>query len=60
VCCPGLVLLEGFERGVLSETHPASAAVAIDGRPALYVCRGGVCSPPIISDDAAEIRALLT
>ncbi|MDA8001005.1 MAG: thioredoxin domain-containing protein [Alphaproteobacteria bacterium] len=60
VCCPGLVLLEGFERGVLSETHPAAAAVAIDGRPALYVCRGGVCSPPIISDDAAEIRALLT
>jgi uncharacterized protein YyaL (SSP411 family) len=53
-CMPNRVFLRARPETDLPALHPARGKGQMDGRPTLYVCRGTVCSPPIISPDGAH------
>jgi uncharacterized protein YyaL (SSP411 family) len=54
---PALALLRAPDPAALPPGHPAAGKGTVEGAPAAYVCRGGVCSLPV-TDPAALITAL--
>jgi hypothetical protein len=54
---PALALLRAPDPAALPPGHPASGKGTVEGAPAAYVCRGGVCSMPV-TDPAALLTAL--
>lgn len=49
---PGRVVSAIAPGTTLPSTHPAFGKIALDGRATAYVCRGMVCSLPIVEPDA--------
>jgi uncharacterized protein YyaL (SSP411 family) len=49
---PNIVLSLHEGSVALAATHPAAGKVAVDGKPTAYVCRGEVCSLPVITAEA--------
>jgi uncharacterized protein YyaL (SSP411 family) len=54
---PALVLLRAPEPSAVPPGHPAAGKGTVEGAPAAYVCRGGVCSLPV-TDPSALAAAL--
>jgi uncharacterized protein YyaL (SSP411 family) len=53
-----LILSVHDDAARLHETHPATCKTTIDGKPAVYVCTGEACSPPVTEPNA--LARLLT
>ncbi len=58
-CLPDLVLTQVAPGPTLAAGHPAQAKIAatVTDRPAIFICRGPVCSPPLFH--STELRQAL-
>jgi uncharacterized protein YyaL (SSP411 family) len=54
---PNRILLEVEPSAALSESHPAAGKIARDGKAAVYICKGPVCSLPLT--DPSELAEAL-